>query len=810
MRKRLTLCTRLFPLVMAIMFASYGFAAEVEADRGTITGVLVNDSTSAPVSFASVALINGADSSIITGVITDDLGKFSFNNLPYGKYNIKATFVGYKTVQIKGIEVSSRNRSIDLHQMKMAEDIKAIDAAVVVGQRLKGEEKIDRTVFTLNDDVRKASTNALDALKHIPSVTVDFQKNVSLEGQTNIQFYVDGVLRNKEYIAQIKPDMIDKIELITNPGVKYDADVSGVINIVLKKEARYGISGSVKIPFPHPVNTMAEPGANIEYGNQKFRFYANDQLHYERFNGSEILSTRIDDVNGSPYSYNRKGEGKNSWQQNYMNYGIDWFINDKSSLNFLGEWRNWCGTTKNYHITSKTMAGDDLQEYLKTGKSSKDKSDNYYFSLYYQRKLQKEGDDFKVEAYYNQQNGKINNNYADTYINTEDLVTPVKEVFRKEYTDNNRRNGELKLDLTYTIKNLKNEMGLRTFASWMGSDFTKQYTIEELGHEETDEFDYRETRQTAYYNVSGKINKFTWQAGLRGEYSSIEINSNSHSDYGVLLPQFSLNQSLPSNQSIKFTYRKQISRPSINSLNPFTTWSDSLHMEKGNPNLDPSIENRLELTYTKNFKANYLSPKIYMRYTTNGIQDNTYITDKGVTVITQENVGRNLEYGLAINGAFQVFKIWRINASVSAFDRTIKTDPAIAGHRYEEKLSYRFNCSNIFTLPKDYSLFVFADYGSPSVSYQRVQSRQLLVLFGGEKKFSDKLSLEAIYNPLIKDFMYQKVVTETPGYHESWEGHIDVTQLFCFTLTYNFNRGNKINKINRSAEYERTEGKGGM
>ena len=95
--------------------------------------------------------------------------------------------------------------------MKIEEDYKKLEEAVIVGQRLKGEEKVDRTVFTINDDVRKASTTALDALKHIPSVTVDFQNNVSLEGQFNIQFYVDGILRNKEYVAQIKPDRLIRL-----------------------------------------------------------------------------------------------------------------------------------------------------------------------------------------------------------------------------------------------------------------------------------------------------------------------------------------------------------------------------------------------------------------------------------------------------------------------------------------------------------------------------------------------------------------------------------------------------------------------
>jgi hypothetical protein len=245
-------------------------------------------------------------------------------------------------------------------------------------------------------------------------------------------------------------------------------------------------------------------------------------------------------------------------------------------------------------------------------------------------------------------------------------------------------------------------------------------------------------------------------------------------------------------------------------MNPFEVWTDSLHLRTGNPDLDPAIENKIEFSYSKNFKANYISPKAYFRYTNNGIQDVTTVSDKGVTVITQDNIGKNIEYGLGISGAFQILKHWRFNANVDVFNRVYRTDEAITGHSKEEMLSCRFNVSNIFTLPKDYTIFAVAYYGSPNISYQREFSRDMLYLFGAEKKFSNKLSMDVFYNPFIKDFKYSKVITTTPGYFESWEGHVDAGQLFCLSITYNFNKGNKINKIDRSVEYERSQGKGGL
>jgi hypothetical protein len=155
-------------------------------------------------------------------------------------------------------------------------------------------------------------------------------------------------------------------------------------------------------------------------------------------------------------------------------------------------------------------------------------------------------------------------------------------------------------------------------------------------------------------------------------------------------------------------------------------------------------------------------------------------------------------------------KRWRFNANVTAYKQIYQTDEAIAGHSKEEMFSYRFNFSNIVTLPKDYTLFMFANYGSPSISYQREFSRQLLALIGAEKKFNDKWSADVFYNPFIKDFMYSKVITTTTDYRETWEGHVNANQLFCFSVTYSFNKGGKINKIDRNVEYDQTGGKGGL
>lgn len=802
-KKRKTM-KKYFTLLTLLSFFLSSFSNEPVAENGTITGRIIDNSSSQPVSFASVALVMPSDTAVVSGVITDDNGIFKIDNVPFGKYNLRISFIGYKTEWINDIEVSRQQKKIELMDMKLSEDITSLDEAVVVAERLKGEEKIDRTVFTLNDEIRKASSSGLSVLKHIPSVSVDFQENVSLEGQSNIQFYVDGVLRNKDFIAQLDPNSIDKVELITNPGVKYDADVSGIINIVLKKVKRYGVSGSVKVPVPHPTKVILDPNANIEYGNQDFRIYAGDRLHYERFEGSEIVTTRIDETFENPFYFEKIGKGINSWQNNYMNYGIDWFINEKTSLNFLGEWRNWKGVTDDYNTEDKTFENDNLTKFVKTQRNGLDRNNNYYFSLFLKKKFNQEGSEFTAEAYYNNQLGNIKNDYYDSFMSIDSPGLIEKEIIRNNVTNNQRSNAELKLNYTFLFKGIKNDLGVATLTSWMDNQFLNSYNSGESITQD-EEFKYQENRPSAYYNLSGKVKKFSWQAGLRGEYSNLELNSESTSDYLVLLPQFNLSQGFNKEQSVKFSFRRQIFRPSAGNLNPFEVWSDSLHVRRGNPDLKPAIENRFELTYSKNFKSNFVSPKIYYRYTSNGIQDVSRITGEGITELVQDNVGKNSELGVSVNSTFQVFKPVKFNSNISVFNRIYETE----GIR-DEKISYRFNFSSIVSLPKNFNFTVFGNYGSPNITYQRVFSRDLLILVGLQKKIGEKMNIDMFYNPFIKDFKYMGIETTTSGYYETWEGHINVLHIFAIEFTYRFNYGKSIKKINRSAEYEKEEGRGSL
>jgi ferric enterobactin receptor len=787
-------------VVLLCTYASLTYAANNEISSGEVTGKIIEEKTQAPVAYASVALFNAKDSALIAGVITDEKGEFHFENLAYGNYKLKASFVGYKTTTLNEINVSRKNKKVEIKEMRLSEEVTVLKDVVVVGERLKGEEKIDRTVFTLNDQIVKSSHSGLDVLKQIPAVSVDFQNNVSLAGKSDIEFYVDGVLRDKNYVAQLDPKVIDKVEILTNPGVKYSSDISGVINIVLKKEKRTGLNGSLTAVIPSPNAIVAEPNANLEWGNKKFRVFAADRFHYEKFSGTESLTTETSNTS-NPYRFERESSGINGWQNNYMNYGADWFINDKTSLSFLGEWERQSNIKNDYYSVSKNYENNQLTKYFETNQDSKWIRNSHLISLFLKRSLEQEGSEITAEAniYLQSENGK--NSFTDRYFDPNNLNTEIDSITRGDVSNSQSNVATFKADYTFNLKKIKNETGIRLNELWMNNDFTN--SLADYTGELYETFSYRESRQAAYYNLTGKIKNISWQAGLRGEYSNITIEDSTIIGNAALLPQISLSRNFGKNQSLKLTYRKKVNRPYISDLNPFVTWTDSLHVRKGNPELKPAFENNLELAYSKNFGSNFVSPKIYTRFTKNDIQDMTILNDQGITEVTRANIGKDMEYGIGLTAAIQLFKIWRINADMSLGNHIISSDQGLALNSKNEKICYRINGSTSVQLPKKFSAFAFAYYNSPDISYQRESSRDLLILVGANKELGDKAKINVIYNPFIHKFTYGAVKTASQGYNESWKGQVDASNLFIIELTYNFSSGSKVNQINRSVDVEK-------
>lgn len=297
------------------------------AQAQRIEGVVVSAKDSSVVEFAPVALLSLPDSAIKAGIQTEVGGSFVIDNVKPGKYYIKVTYVGFSP-NGKEITVAKDVKVIKLDTIRMAEFSKELNEVVVTGERIKGKELVDRTIFTIPSTVAKASANGYDVLKKIPSVQVDFQNNITLNGNSNFLIQVDGKQRDKEFLAKILPTDIETIEIINNPSGKYEGTIDGIINVTLKKEARYGMNGNIDLNLRPAKKPSFFGSGSLDYSTGKANFYIsafsfNQGLNVKSTNYTKYSDNKVTDISGS---------GDMDIMNTSVNTGVDYYINDKNNL----------------------------------------------------------------------------------------------------------------------------------------------------------------------------------------------------------------------------------------------------------------------------------------------------------------------------------------------------------------------------------------------------------------------------------------------------------------------------------------------
>lgn len=762
-----------------------------------IEGKLHNFLENRPVEFASIALHHLPDSALVTGAVSDTSGRFLIGNLKEGNYFIRVSCIGYKTILKKGISVNPKNPAVNLGEISLDAEAQTLKEVTVEGERLKGVAEVDKTTYTVSSKVAASAHSGLELLRQVPAVQVDFQHNISLEGSSNILILVDGKQRDKDYLAQIDPNSIDKIEVMTNPSVKYDADVTGVINIILKREKKHGISGQVspEIPLSNRV-FFSNSSANLEYGYNKFRVFVSGRSHIEKL---ELTSTtdRLSFNDANTVRYYQQGEGKVDVNFMGIDYGIDYFIDSKNTINLYGNYRPGNGLTFKTDGFKELYIDNQLQSYIDAYNYDKNVNTSNYYSAFYKRTFDKKAQEFTMDVNYYQYHGDRDANYRDQYY-LSDRITPVGSLIdRKEIYDDSKQAFVVKMDYVQPLlKEHKLSVGYYGYSQWMDNNFSGASDAAETN------LKYTENRHAAYASYSGSTKKLSIQAGLRYETSFIHINRSTKTDYGCILPQLTLQQKLGKANSLKLTYRRSIQRPGINNLNPFVNRIDSVTISRGNPYLNPSYSNKVELNFSAPVKTSYISAGIYYNYFTDNFQRITRITGGRISETFVDNIGTGAEYGINFSGQIKITKWWQVNPYVSLYQVQLNSIDEY-GIDANQKLSVRTNATSIFTLPKKFTFFMFTQYNSPFISTQNLNKRGMLFACGLEKELKKnfKFSLFTI-NPFMKDFTISNTVTESENFRQENDMVVYIQNLITFRVTYTFKSGTKINKLERQKEVE--------
>jgi outer membrane receptor protein involved in Fe transport len=759
-----------------------------------IRGKVCYEKDKTPVQFATVGLLQLPDSAMITGVITLTDGGYNLEKVKPGNYFLKVSFVGYKT-NGKSVTVEAGNSEIEVDTILLSETTTSIGEVMVVGERLKGKEMVDRTVYSIPTVISKSSNNGYDILKKIPQVNVDFQNNVTLNGSSNFIIQVDGRQRDKEFLAKLLPTDIETIEVVTNPSGKYEGNIDGVINIILKKEARYGMNGNVALnvkPFNKPTTQAT---GSLDYAFGKITFYITGFNVWQKL---DIRSSVKNNFTMIDSTTSMSGNGGINVTSSAINSGFDYYMNDKNNLSFNVSWKP---IGQKVDILSETFLykSNIPLNTISSLTNTYMHSNETAVSLFYKKSFKKPIEEFTAEASYY----IFKSNDGDDFTNTRYMYNDgslISTYSRLEDNLNKRNYFSTKLDYVYPIgMSAKIETGYQGYYQQMSYDFNIDNQLS------TNLFEYSEIRNSVYAGATYNLKKVGMQALLRVENSHIMADSVTHPDYACFLPSVNLQYKFSASHNLKFTYNRRINRPGIYDMDPYYKIGQNYNITQGNPDLRPDYRDRLQLTYTWNFGSNYFSPLIYKEYFSNKVSRQFMVinspVDNSLTTISKPyNLLTGYETGGGVNAM-----LWYVNINARIFkghyNEYIGTTVHIPAVDY---FSYSITSYAFAQLDKKKTAtaFVFLSYNGVNVNAQSKTYSLPLYGIGLQKQLKDH-SIGIFYLlPFSKNVNFSRTETETPAYNSRNVTGIDIANYIQFSYSYKFNKGRNVKKLGHNVEVE--------
>ncbi|MBN1950532.1 MAG: TonB-dependent receptor [Bacteroidales bacterium] len=772
----------------------------------TLKGFVYSTPDMNPVEFANVLVLNLPDSVMVKGVITYTDGQYSVEGIKPGNYYVKASFIGYRPGGT-AVEMKEGEKVCTADTILLQEATEELEEVVVTGDLIRAKELVDRTVYEILPEIEKTSTNGYDVLKKIPSVQVDFNNNVTLDGKSNFIIQVDGKQRDKEFLARILPGDIESVEIIHNPSGRYSGDIEGVINVILKKEARVGINGYVGAQLKPIGKPTLAAMASLDYGREKITFYVSAYTFRQSLNNTTISYNRItmpvDPVVDSILDIT--GTGDFSVVGTGINSGFDYYIDDRNSLSLNYSYRPF--TMINNLVNTGDITVDDQLVNTQISESNiRTSSGENNISLFYRKKFKKPIQELILESNYYFFNSSDDNSFSRTLYPFNESVV-LDSSGSSEMTVNDRNYFSSRIDYVQPIGvSMRLEAGYEFYVQNMNYNFVS------TNNAQSNLYNYAELRNSAYVSYFWNLKKLSLQGTVRIENSQIDINDEYSPHYTSILPNANIMYKMNSKNTFKFTYNRRINRPDVYNLNPFEKLNNDYSFSSGNPYLNPEHKDRLQLTYTLNFKKINFAPYLYHEYYSNQISNRSTLvvsenTGNFAMRSSPENMLTGYEQGIGLNTTIVAFNInGRIyKGHFNAFSDSLTTI------QEQDYFSYRINAQAFAPLFKEkINVFAFMNYGGVNHSAQTLSYNPLIYGFGLQQNIKNH-SWGIIYIlPFSSKVTINKTITETPVIYSQNTSTFDASWFIQVMYSYKFNKGRSIKKADRKSEVESDTKSGGF
>jgi ferric enterobactin receptor len=651
----------------------------------TLTGMIVEKNSKTPLEFSSISIYAREDSMLLDGGITDEKGLFSIK-LNHTNVFLKIESIGCRTTSIVDITWEKSLKIYDIGIVELTCRIEQLPEVEVRSPNSTIMMKLDKRVFNVGKDLVSAGGMAEDILRNVPGVSVDIESNITLRGSSGVLILLNGrpssLFGNGHTtgLRQIQANQIERIEIITNPSSRYEAEgTAGIINIILKDNQNKGLNGSVSANVGAPDNFGL--GGNLNYHRKNFNWFTNLGTWYVNRPGNGSYQNQFFNLtypDSTIYS-NMDRTHKLQGIVSFIKVGVDYHFNAKNILLSSFAYRR-SSDDNSSQLIYKDAYGYEDNIFLTTEREEKEteREEELTYFLTYKRNFAQSGHQLMTDFIFENKSQNEESFYEELFYNSQHNLIDTAAFNQLSNSEEGTRQTILKSDYIKPFnKEGKFECGFQSSLRQIGNNYRVRELLNNTEIPDTNftnDFKYHETIHGLYANVGSKINKFSFQLGLRAEHSDVTTellltNESKYRKYGNLFPSAFFSYDLPKNNALQISYSRRIQRPGFTDLNPFFTLRDRRNIFRGNPNIIPELTDSYELGHVKYWDKGSLSSIAYFRWTDQVIKGIQRVDkdDPGRTITQTENLDFKRNFGVEFTCFFAVNKWWRLNGDVNLY-----------------------------------------------------------------------------------------------------------------------------------------------
>ena len=792
-----------------------------EIKKVRLTGIVIDAFSNMPLEYATVVIQSVKNPEILTGGITNADGKFEVL-VDSGVYNFRVEFISFKSYELKNQNFID-NRDFGI--IKLQEEVEMLGGVEVRADRTTVDIKLDKKVYNVGQDLMIKGGTVSDVLDNVPSVSVDIEGNVSLRGNENVRILIDGrpsglaALNIAQALKLIPADAIEKVEVITNPSARYDAEGGGgIINIVLKKGKNLGFNGVViantGIPDNHGLSL------NLNYKTKKFNIFTTTGYNYRNSPGKTIMNSRFKNADGTTNLFIDERRDSDRYRKGLStNAGFELFLNDKTT------WTNSVSYNNNIGDNSEDVTYqnfDPNRTFLFTRKrdyKEDENQDNLEFASNFLKKFKRDGHQFMIDFSHSR-------NFDNEYGLINDFIVASSDPAVIEKTIDEQQSDRTLFQFDYVLpfaESSQFEFGYR--AQYLES--LSKYAVDSEAFGDNTSFNnifqYNEKINALYSQYGFKSGNFSYLFGLRWEDSNIDVNFLETNEfnkkkYNNFFPSAFMSYEFSETSSASLSYSKRISRPRGRFLNPFNGISSNINIFQGNPDLNPAKTDAFDIGYLKKWNQLTLNTSMYLNRTTDVFQfvrreSGAFIENIPVTVATPINLATEYRFGYEFTLNYSPYKWWKLNGNFNFFRNETQGEYSYVPFNETEPVVQNFDniafswfarLTSKITLPGKVDWQMNGTYNAPQ---NNAQGRSLGVASMNLAFSKDIMKEKATLSFNISDvFNSRKRIFETnlpaiESYNEmQWR-----VRAFTLSFTYRFNQS-KNNKNNRNRQSGEDEG----